>query len=110
MGVMVQDSKTSDMMKEVITTEDTSGDYMMMDNIVVPNAGCIGSAWRDGSLSVGIGATSVPVVVPEGRVHGGGLIALLSGSSERMLDSNRNFVVGHPSEPGKFFVMPPKWV
>ncbi|XP_074330807.1 uncharacterized protein LOC141668031 [Apium graveolens] len=111
-GVMVQDSKTSDMMKEVSNTEDAGGDYMMMDRTLVPTAGCIGSAWSDGSLSVGLGATSVSAVVPEGRVHGGGLIALFSGSSEHLLDGKRNFIVGHPSEPqpGKFYVMPQKWV
>lgn len=106
---MVHDSKMCEMTKGVINTEDASADYMMMDNTVLPT-GCIGSMWKEGSLPIGLGATSSRVVVPEGRVHGGGLIALLSGSSEQMLNVNNNFVVGHPSEPGKFYMMPRKWV
>ncbi|KAK1377139.1 Transcription factor [Heracleum sosnowskyi] len=109
-GVIVQDSKFSEMTKEVINHEDNTADYMMMDNTVVPTTGCISSMWKEGSLSVSLGTTSSPVVVPEGRVHGGGLLALLSGSSEQMLNGNNNFVVGHPSEPGKYYMMPTKWV
>lgn len=85
MGIMVKDSKFSKMTKEVINNEEKSADYMMVENTILPTTGCIGSMWKEGSLSVGLGATSSPVVVPEGRVHGGDLIALLSGSSEQML-------------------------
>lgn len=113
-GVMVQDSKPSEIMKEVPISEDSGVDYVMMDNSVMTTAGCIASSWKsfgleEGNLSVGSGPASVPAVVSEGRVHGGGLIALLAGSSEHMLNSGNNFV-GHPAEQGKFYMMAPKWV
>ncbi|KAL7003537.1 hypothetical protein U1Q18_004690 [Sarracenia purpurea var. burkii] len=47
--------------------------------------------------------------LPEGRVHGGNLMAMLRGSTS-FGPSSSNQVIGGPSEPGKSHPMPHSWV
>ncbi|KAF6162099.1 hypothetical protein GIB67_008228 [Kingdonia uniflora] len=49
-----------------------------------------------------------PVLVPEGRVHGGSLMAMLTGNS--VGTSSNTHVPSGPSESGKSYMMPHKWM
>ncbi|XP_057480380.1 uncharacterized protein LOC130767511 [Actinidia eriantha] len=51
----------------------------------------------------------VPFSLPEGRVHGGNLMAMLRGGTSFGASSS-NQVVGGPPEPGKSYPMPHSWV
>ncbi|KAA8539993.1 hypothetical protein F0562_026685 [Nyssa sinensis] len=54
-------------------------------------------------------ACFVQFSLPEGRVHGGSLMAMLGGSTS-FGSSNNNQVVGGPSEPVKSYPLPHHWV
>lgn len=56
-----------------------------------------------------VGNTLGHLSVPEGRVHGGNLMAMLRGNANFGAGSNDQVVDG-PSEPGKPFHMPHIWV
>lgn len=79
-------------MKEVIT-EDMNVDVVKMGSSVVTSAG---------RTDLNIPA---PVFLPEGRVHGGSLMAMLTGSSGIGSSSSKG-VVSASSEPTKTYMMP----
>ncbi|KAM7494305.1 hypothetical protein LguiB_028914 [Lonicera macranthoides] len=94
-GVMFQDSEahTLEKVKEVITSEDMIVDILKMGASFVISEECNGLVERD------------PSSLSEGRVHGGSIISLLSGSSGCNLSRSNLTVCGAP-QPGKFYVMP----
>lgn len=108
LGTMVQDSKPRKPEKmKVVAMKDKCVD-IMMDISTVTSAGLIGSGWNQFGLQHGLPVgrgplpVSVPVPVaaaaPEGRVHGGSLIALLASN------------LGGPSEPAKVYMLPQTWM
>ncbi|KAF8379634.1 hypothetical protein HHK36_029076 [Tetracentron sinense] len=125
LGPMIQDSHSSNpkKMKEVITVED-----MHVGVMEIGSSGGNWTAWNGfdsksyghpaislqipqpvNSLIGKAGALPVPVSLPEGRVHGGSLMALLAGSTG-LSPSGKNQEVGGPSEPVKSYVMPHNWM
>ncbi|KAM4123268.1 hypothetical protein ACB094_01G146800 [Castanea mollissima] len=98
LGLMVQDPKLSqpEKMKEVIT-EDMNVDVVKMGSSIVTLAGRT-------DLN-----KPAPVFLPEGRVHGGSLMAMLTGSSGIGSSSSKG-VVGASSEPTKTYMMPHGWM
>lgn len=99
LGVMVQDSKPSKP-DNAITAED-----MVVDILKIDSRGGNRSGWehfglQQGSVQLGRDQSSVP----EGRVHGGSLIAMLAGGSSRSEN-----MIGGPSEMCKFYMMPQNW-
>ncbi|KAL6986339.1 hypothetical protein U1Q18_019707 [Sarracenia purpurea var. burkii] len=107
-GAMVQDPKPTkpEKMKEVVNAED-----------IIPIPGPTSTQWkqfklqqarlrnRDGGLS------ATPVLVPEGRVHGGSLMAMLAESSGRGLNGSKSkSVVVGSSDSGKSHAMPHYWM
>ncbi|XP_057463330.1 uncharacterized protein LOC130753348 [Actinidia eriantha] len=118
LGSMVQDPKPSkpEKTKEVVNMEDMNVDIMKMESSGVTYLGGPSNfAWKQfgfqqAHLPVGDGSLpATPVLVPEGRVHGGSLITMLTESSGFGLNG-RNSVVGGPSEPGKSYRMPLNWM
>ncbi|XP_068308146.1 uncharacterized protein [Pyrus communis] len=103
LGPMVQDPKRgkSEKMKEVVIADDMNVDVM---NIVSGIRTSATGAYSD--LKHG-GESSVPTIVPEGRVHGGSLMALLAGDG---LDSNANSMGSNPSGPKKSYMMHQNWM
>ncbi|KAK4400914.1 hypothetical protein Sango_1197500 [Sesamum angolense] len=83
MGTVVQDlkGKQSAELKQISTDEDMSVDLTMMEN----NALSSTSSWNYFSLQHAnspVGSNPSLSPFPEGRVHGGNLMAMLAGSSE----------------------------
>lgn len=71
--------------------------------IVPPNA-------PNPHISVGGGGVSpMSAFVPEGRVHGGSLMAMLAGSSSLVSNSSK-VVAGNPMEPEKSCIMAQSWM
>ncbi|CAK9137021.1 unnamed protein product [Ilex paraguariensis] len=113
LGAMVHDPKPSkaEKMKEVVNAEGTSVDSMKMGSSVVIPAGCASSRWKNSGFllaSLPIGGGS-PVMVTEGRVHGGSMLTMLAGNSCLGLGSSKS-VGGLPSEPGKSYMMSQNWM
>jgi len=102
---MVQDPNLIPPEKEVIT-EDMNVDVLKIGNSTATSAGRTHS---DLKLSVREGKIPlVPVYIPEGRVHGGSLMALLTAGSD--LGSSRGKAVVASSEPMKSYMMPRGWI
>ncbi|KAJ4711978.1 putative Transcription factor [Melia azedarach] len=117
LGPVIQDPKLNqpEKMKEVVTADEMNVDMMKMgsglgtsagrtyytDSIIgVPNAG----------TTVGQGnVLSMSVYVPEGRVHGGSLMAMLAGGSG-VSSSGSKVVAGDTLELGKSSLMPQGWM
>lgn len=109
-GPIVQDPKCKlDKMKEVVTSDDKN-----VDSLKVGNAGTSGGGSHSDSKH---GIPNVPkshiksksVFVPEGRVHGGSLMAMLAGSSG--LNSNNSAGAQEESlEIERSSVMPQRWM
>ncbi|KAF5730042.1 hypothetical protein HS088_TW20G00412 [Tripterygium wilfordii] len=89
LGPMVVDPKLSrcENIKEVIDVEDMNVDVVKMDNAVGNSAvGSYSDLKQQGLPNDHIidgkgGLSAMPVFIPEGRVHGGSLLAMLTGSS-----------------------------
>ncbi|KAL3498935.1 hypothetical protein ACH5RR_041667 [Cinchona calisaya] len=102
LGVMVKDSepREPEKMKQVITAEYMNGDIMKMDNSVITSF--TGSGWKYISpmqvgVPVGQSVSSNSVANPEGRVHGGSLMAMMVDGSALSFSSSSCDVVS-PSE------------
>lgn len=107
-GAMVQDPKPrkAEKIKDVVNVEDMNVDITKMDSngVNLPSPASFGwkqfGVLQQARLPVDDGGISAaPVLVSEGRVRGGSLMALLTGNSG----------IG-PSEPGKSYVMPHNWM
>ncbi|XWS48858.1 hypothetical protein CRYUN_Cryun13aG0112800 [Craigia yunnanensis] len=114
LGPIVQDPKLSksEKMKEFVTVEDMNVDITKMGSIIEASAGrtCSGlnqNGIPDARNFVGEGGFSV--FVPEGRVHGGSLMAMLVGGSG-LGSGNSEGLAGDPSEPSKSFMAPQSWM
>ncbi|OVA07858.1 hypothetical protein BVC80_7559g2 [Macleaya cordata] len=118
LGPTVHDPKPSkhDKMKGVVTVED-----MHVEVTKIGSGGGTFAGWNgfdpkgSGNPDISLqllpgahlpistrGTPPGPVAVPEGRVHGGGLMAMLA--------SSKNQVVGGPSEQGRSYMMPHNWM
>lgn len=112
-----------DKMKEVVTVEDMHVDVMKIGSSEGNFAGWNGvdlKGYEHPAISLELqpqvhfppgkaGPPLGPVMLPEGRVHGGSLMALLASSSG-LGPSDENQVVGGSSEKGKFNMMPHTWM
>ncbi|KAL7165475.1 hypothetical protein ACSBR2_041208 [Camellia fascicularis] len=107
-GAMVQDPKPrkAEKIKDVVNVEHMNVDITKMDSngVNLPSPASFGwkqfGVLQQARLPVDDGGISAaPVLVSEGRVRGGSLMALLTGNSG----------IG-PSEPGKSYVMPHNWM
>ena len=101
---LIQDPKLSlpEKMKDVVIAEEMNVDVVKMGSVVGTSAGR--------TCSVGEGNLSpAPVYLPEGRVHGGSLMAMLTASSGVGSSSSKG-VVGGSSEPMKTYMMPHGWM
>ncbi|XVF13040.1 hypothetical protein REPUB_Repub08aG0173500 [Reevesia pubescens] len=114
LGTIVQDPKLSksEKMKEIVTAEDMNVGIIKMGSGIEALAGTNCSGLNQYGLpnarnSVGEGGFSV--FVPEGRVHGGSLMAMLVGGSGLGL-GNSEGLAGDPSEPSKSFMAPQSWM
>ncbi|KAM7531360.1 hypothetical protein LguiB_034770 [Lonicera macranthoides] len=105
LGVLVDSNpRKPEKMKNVFdakNNQDMVIDVMNMDNSFGTSAGCTGSVWKH------FGVEQSSDEVPEGRVHGGSLIALLAAGSTRSSSKN---TIGRPSEPEKYYMMPQNWI
>ncbi|KAF8412170.1 hypothetical protein HHK36_000128 [Tetracentron sinense] len=124
-GHTVQDPKHSKLekMKEVVTVEDMHIDVTSSGSSGGNLAGWNGfDSKGHGNPAMSLqmppqiylpirkeGHPPVPVSIPEGRVHGGSLLAMLVGSTD-LGPSNKNQVLGGPSEPGKSYMIPHSWM
>lgn len=79
-------------------------------NIDITNAVIGGMDSKRFGLPIGQGGSTGPVSVPEGRVHGGSLMAMLAGSTGLGSSSSSKSKVGAPSEPSKSCMMQHNWV
>ncbi|KAK9276984.1 hypothetical protein L1049_006523 [Liquidambar formosana] len=116
LGHMVQDpSSKPEKMKEVVTAELMNADIMKIRSIAGISAGWNGFDLKQFEIPearhrpVGGGPSSVPVLVPEGRVRGGNLMAMLASSSHLGSGGSKDLVCG-PSEPRKSYTMPQSWM
>lgn len=100
---MVQDPKLgkSEKMKEVVIADDMNVDVMNTVSGIRTSATGTYSDLKHG------GQSSVPTLVPEGRVHGGSLMALLAGGSS---DANTNSMGSNSSGPKKSYMMHQNWM
>lgn len=101
-------------MKEVVTADDMNVDIMKMGSGLGSSAGKSSDS-KHGASNVsdsvgGGGFPSVPVFVPEGRVHGGSLMAMLAGSSGVSSNSSKVVVACDPLVTGKSSIMPQSWM
>ncbi|KAM2938430.1 hypothetical protein FF1_038220 [Malus domestica] len=103
LGPMVQDPKLgkSEKMKEVVIADDMNVDVMNIVSGIRTSATGTYSDLKHG------GQSSVPTLVPEGRVHGGSLMALLAGGSS---DANTNSMGSNSSGPKKSYMMHQNWM
>ncbi|KAJ9706070.1 hypothetical protein PVL29_001573 [Vitis rotundifolia] len=104
-------------MKDVVTAEDMNVDIMkMMGSSIVNPAGWTGLELKQVGLpqphlpAREVRPTPVPVLAPEGRVHGGSLLAMLAGSSGLSPSDSKTLISGSPSEPRKPYMMPQSWM
>ena len=96
-------------MKEVVTADD-----MNVDSMKVGSVGTSGGGSHSDSKH---GVPNVPkshiksksVLVPEGRVHGGSLMAMLAGGSG-LVSNNSVGVRGDSLETEKSCMMPQSWM
>lgn len=117
LGPVVQDPKLSkpEKLKEAIT-EEMNVDIMKMGNSLGTSAGKTCSDLKQYEvlkhITAGEGALSpMSVLVPEGRVHGGSLMAMLTGSSNIGCSSSNKERDGDPSsEPWKSYMLPQSWM
>ncbi|XWS50029.1 hypothetical protein CRYUN_Cryun12cG0053400 [Craigia yunnanensis] len=114
LGPIVQDPKLSKSgkMKEIVTAEDMNVDIMKMGSGVEASAGRTCSRLNQYGVSNAcnsVGEGGFSVFAPEGRVHGGSLIAMLAGGS-RLGSGNSEGLAGDPSEPTKSFTVPQSWM
>lgn len=117
LGPAVQDPKLSkpEKSKEVITEEMTV-DIMKMGSSVGTSAGKTCSDLKKYEVLKHItagegGLSSMSVLVPEGRVHGGSLMAMLTGSSDIGCSSSNKGRDGDPSsEPWNSYMLPQSWM
>ncbi|XAR70231.1 hypothetical protein NMG60_11027019 [Bertholletia excelsa] len=112
LGGIVEDPKPgrSEKMKEVVNVEDMNVSITKVETSGLTMSGSSGFDWNQlgfpqARVSIGEGGlSSAPVLIPEGRVHGGSLMAMLTGSS------GSKIVFGDPLEPGKSYMMPRNWM
>ncbi|KAL4296662.1 hypothetical protein GQ457_12G000830 [Hibiscus cannabinus] len=114
LGPIVLDPKLSNSgkMKGIATTEDVNVNTMIMWSGIEPSAGRTCSSLDQygvpyGSNSVGQGG--FPALAPEGRVHGGSLMAMLAGDSGLASVNTAGFA-GNASEPNKSLKSPQNWM
>ncbi|KDP25357.1 hypothetical protein JCGZ_20513 [Jatropha curcas] len=113
LGPIIHEPKISQPQKlKEVAAEDMNVDIVKMGSNLGASASKPTSDLKDfavpnAHIPVGeAGLSSVPVFVPEGRVHGGSLMAMLAGGSgtgSRSLGSD-------PSEPQKSFIVPKSWM
>ncbi|KAL3499279.1 hypothetical protein ACH5RR_038372 [Cinchona calisaya] len=107
LDVLVQDPEPSnpEKMKRVIIADDMNADVMKMESSLVTSFA--GSGWEyvgppQGGQPVGGSAISNADAIPEGRVHGGSLMAMMIGNSVLNFSSSSN--QAGPSERGKSWI------
>lgn len=96
LGAIVQDAKSTkpEKMKQLMVADDMNVDLLKDSSVVTAS---VGSGWKYmGPLQASVTNTAA-LPIPEGRVHGGSLMAVLSGTPPISLNSNRNDV--NPSHP-----------
>lgn len=97
----VQDPHVSkpDELKQVVTVRDMDMNLKKVETAAV-----------SARVSAGEGShLPMSVAVPEGRVHGGSLLAMLAGSSG-LGSTSRRGLVSDPSELVKPYVLPRSWI
>ncbi|XP_061337813.1 uncharacterized protein LOC133284764 [Gastrolobium bilobum] len=117
LGSVVQDTHSSkpDELKQVPVDKDMDMDMMKMSSSLstaAPRACSDLKQYEVASAHVSAEEDDhfpISVAVPEGRVHGGSLMAMLTGSSSRGSSSGRG-LVSDPSEPIKGYIMPQSWI
>uniref|UniRef100_A0A5B6ZAI1 WRKY19-like zinc finger domain-containing protein n=1 Tax=Davidia involucrata TaxID=16924 RepID=A0A5B6ZAI1_DAVIN len=118
LGLTLQDKQsiTFEKMKGIVTTENNHASGIMTAGSGGTSVDLFGNGHQlipmqvppQDSFSVG-NTCLVQFSLPEGRVHGGSLMAMLGGSTS-FGASNNNQLVGGPSEPGKSYPLPHSWV
>lgn len=109
LGSIVQDphSSKTDEVKQVLVDKNMDIDMMKIgppcSNFKQYEAATVHVSAKEG------GHMPMSVAVPEGRVHGGSLMAMLTGSSSCGSSSGRG-LVSEPSEPIKVYSMPQSWI
>lgn len=97
----------SEKMKEIVNAEDICFDVTKMQSIGMTSG-------DDPHMKyLGFNQPNIPVAgssssVSEGRVHGGGLMALLAGGSGRTSNNSKEPVPA--SEPGSSFIVSKNWM
>ncbi|XVF51394.1 hypothetical protein PTKIN_Ptkin04bG0181700 [Pterospermum kingtungense] len=108
LGPIVLDPKLSksEKMKETVMDEDMNVDITKMGS---GGEALAGSSSGLNHYGIPVGEGGFSVFVPEGRVHGGSLMAMLVGGSGPG-SSNSERSVGDPSERSKSFMVPKSWM
>ncbi|KAI4326873.1 hypothetical protein L6164_019398 [Bauhinia variegata] len=118
LGTVVQDPRVSrsDELKQVLIDKDTGMDMMKKGS----HLGFVGvkacpetkqCEVASAQVSAGDGGhVPVSVAVPEGRVHGGSLMAMLVGNSGFGSSSGTRGIVNDSSEPIEACIMPRRWI
>lgn len=102
MGPIVQDPKLGKLEKAKEVDEMNVDYAMTVGSIATNSASRSCSDLKHGGNSVG----QPSVIVPEGRVHGGSLMALLAGGS----DANTNIMGTDSAVPMKSYMMSQNWM
>ncbi|KAK9927074.1 hypothetical protein M0R45_024276 [Rubus argutus] len=102
LGPIVQDPKLGNLEKAKEVDEMNVDYAMTIGSIATNSASRSCSDLKQGGNSVG----QPSVIVPEGRVHGGSLMALLAGGS----DANTNIMGTDSSVPMKSYMVPQNWM
>ena len=118
LGSVVQDPRSTrpDELKQVLLGKDMDMGMMRMGSTSLSTAALrTGSDFKQYELaSTHVSAEEgshlpMSVAVPEGRVHGGSLMAMLAGSSDRGSSSGKG-LASDASEPIKGYIMPRSWI
>jgi len=115
LGSVVQNphSSKTDELKQLLVDKNMDIDMMKIGNSLGPGATCSDfkhcEAVTAHVSAKECGHLPMSVAVPEGRVHGGSLMAMLTGSSSRGTSSGRS-LVSDPSEPVKGYPVPQNWM
>nr|GMD97635.1 putative wrky transcription factor 19 [Ipomoea batatas] len=104
-GVIVQDTTPNkpEKLNNTVSHDDMNVDTIKMETSVLTSQN------SSSGKCFGLKQASMPVRAPEGRVHGGILMALLTNNNSGLSLGNNTGMV-NPSEPGKTYTVSQNWM
>lgn len=117
LGPIIQEPHVSEneKMKKAVIAEDMSVDIVKMGTNIGASASIATSDMKTlgvPNVQIPVGEPGLPTIsvfIPEGRVHGGSLMAMLASGSG-IGSSSSQIINGDSSESRKSYMMPQSWV